>query len=145
MKIRVKIINNILYPDERSKLLLKKYKENDIILYEVKNKRSYNQLKLYWILLRSLSFHFQTVTMFNGDEIKGITPVQWHEYFKRIFLGIDTIINPITLQTVEINKSICFEKMSQDEFNEYFSSVQQWLYEIGYSWTEIIDTAPYKF
>jgi lysyl-tRNA synthetase class II len=101
-----------LVPDSFSVELLKeKYKPGKIFrvkLIDDKKNRSFEQLKLYWILMKYLEYNTpEPVEKLFGH----LSQQAWHEIMKSHFLI----------------SSVAIDKYGQDEFTDYFDKVQKWV------------------
>lgn len=94
----------------------------ELILRPMKSKRSIEQNKRYWLLLREIS----AVVWLNGRQFSDET---WHEFFKRTFIGCDEIAMPDG--STEL-RGISTTKLKVDEFGDYMLQIEQWAAEQGF-------------
>lgn len=93
----------------------------ELVIRNYKSKRSLEQNKRYFAMLRLISANVW---------VDGITYSQevWHEQFKRWFIGCEDIVLPTTTET----RGISTTTLSVDEFNNYMTQIEQWCAEQGY-------------
>lgn len=94
----------------------------ELVLRPMKSKRSVDQNRRYWLLLREIS----AVAWLNGRQFSDET---WHEFFKRTFIGCDEIAMPDG--TSEL-RGISTTKLKVDEFGDYMLQIEQWAAEQGF-------------
>ena len=94
----------------------------ELVLRPMKSKRSIEQNKRYWTLLREVS----AVAWLNGRQFSDET---WHEFFKRTFIGCDEIAMPDG--STEL-RGISTTKLKVDEFGDYMLQIEQWAAEQGF-------------
>lgn len=94
----------------------------ELVLRPMKSKRSVEQNRRYWMLLREIS----SVAWVNGNQFSDET---WHEFFKRTFIGCDEIAMPDG--TTEL-RGISTTKLKVDEFGDYMLQIEQWAAEQGF-------------
>lgn len=94
----------------------------ELVLRPMKSKRSIEQNKRYWTLLREVS----AVAWLNGRQFSDET---WHEFFKRTFIGCDEIAMPDG--STEL-RGTSTTKLKVDEFGDYMLQIEQWAAEQGF-------------
>ena len=94
----------------------------ELVLRPMKSKRSIDQNRRYWLLLREIS----AVAWLNGRQFSDET---WHEFFKRTFIGCDEIAMPDG--STEL-RGISTTKLKVDEFGDYMLQIEQWAAEQGF-------------
>lgn len=94
----------------------------ELVLRPMKSKRSIEQNKRYWLLLREIA----ATAWLNGRQFSDET---WHEFFKRTFIGCDEIAMPDG--TTEL-RGISTTKLKVDEFGDYMLQIEQWAAEQGF-------------
>lgn len=94
----------------------------EIIVRLRKSKRSIEQNKRYWALLRDVAATVWVDGKQYRDEV-------WHEQFRRWFIGMDEITMPDG--TTEL-RGISTTKLSVGEFTEYMQCIEQWAAEQGF-------------
>jgi len=94
----------------------------ELVLRPMKSKRSIEQNKRYWLLLREIA----ATAWLNGRQFSDET---WHEFFKRTFIGCDEIAMPDG--STEL-RGISTTKLKVDEFGDYMLQIEQWAAEQGF-------------
>lgn len=94
----------------------------ELVLRPMKSKRSIEQNKRYWLLLREIA----ATAWLNGRQFSDET---WHEFFKRTFIGCDEIAMPDG--TTEL-RGISTTRLKVDEFGDYMLQIEQWAAEQGF-------------
>jgi hypothetical protein len=94
----------------------------EIVIRPMKDKRSVQQNRRYWLLLRELS----GMAWIDGKQFSDQT---WHEFFKRTFIGCEELAMPDG--TTEL-RGISTTKLSVDEFGEYMIQIEQYAAEQGW-------------
>ncbi|MFD2404886.1 recombination protein NinB [Azorhizophilus paspali] len=95
----------------------------------LKSKRSIDQNRRYWALLRELSAVAWVDGRRYSDEV-------WHEQMKRWFIGCEEVRLPGG--TAEL-RGISTTKLSIEEFGDYMTRVEQWAAEQG--WPLMVEAA----
>lgn len=90
----------------------------EVVIRELKSKRSQSQNRLYWALLRQIS----AVVWIDG---KQYSDVVWHEYFARMFIGSSDLPSGGKV-------AISTTTLSIEEFGNYITQIEQWAAELGY-------------
>lgn len=90
----------------------------EVVIRELKSKRSQSQNKRYWAMLREIAY----CVWLDG---KQYSDVVWHEYFARKFIGCIDL--PGGGQS-----SISTTTLSVSEFGDYMTQIEQWAAELGY-------------
>lgn len=94
----------------------------ELVLRPLKSKRSIEQNKRYWALLRELAGVAWVGARQFDDQV-------WHEQFKRWFIGCEEVSLPDG--TTEL-RGISTTKLTVDEFATYMTKVEQWAAENGW-------------
>lgn len=94
----------------------------ELVLRPLKSKRSQEQNRRYWALLREVAATVWVGQRRYSDEV-------WHEQFKRWFIGLEEITMPDG--QVE-QRGMSTTALTVAEFNEYMASIEQWCAEQGY-------------
>lgn len=94
----------------------------EVIVRPRKSKRSLEQNKRYWALLREVSATVWVDGRQFSDEV-------WHEQFRRWFIGMDEIVMPDGEVTV---RGISTTTLSVAEFTDYMTRIEQWCVEQGF-------------
>lgn len=105
-----------------AKRLMEEGKEIEIILRERKSKRSIDQNRRYWAILREVA----AVVWVNGRQYSDEV---WHEHFRRTFIGKNEITLPDG--STEL-RGISTTTLNVGEFTEYMDRIEQWCAEQGY-------------
>lgn len=93
----------------------------ELVIRNYKSKRSLEQNKRYFAMLRLISANVWVDGRTYSQEV-------WHEQFKRWFIGCEDIVLPTTTET----RGISTTTLSVDEFNNYMTQIEQWCAEQGY-------------
>lgn len=93
----------------------------ELVIRNYKCKRSHEQNKRYFAMLRLISANVWVDGRTYSQEV-------WHEQFKRWFIGCEDIVLPTTTET----RGISTTTLSVDEFNTYMAQIEQWCAEQGY-------------
>lgn len=101
----------------------------ELVLRPLKSKRSIDQNRRYWSLLRELS----SVAWVDGRRYSDDV---WHEQFKRWFIGCEEIVMP---DGSTEQRGISTTKLSVDEFGAYMLQIEQWAAEQG--WPLLVEAA----
>lgn len=88
----------------------------EVVIKPFKRRRNLDQNALYWAVLTDIS---NQVTDENG---KKYSPEVWHEYFKALFLGKDTVL--VDGEATLIPKST--RNLNVMEFADYVTQIQAW-------------------
>jgi hypothetical protein len=102
--------------------LVKAGRDVEVIVRQRKSKRSIEQNKRYWALLREVSAAVWVDGRQFSDEV-------WHEQFRRWFIGIDEIVMP---DGEIVMRGISTTTLSVAEFGDYMARIEQWCVEQGY-------------
>jgi hypothetical protein len=94
----------------------------EIVLRPLKAKRSADQNRRYWALLRDVA----EVAWINGRQFSDET---WHEHFKRELIGREEIILPSG--EVEV-RGISTTTLSVGDMGTYMDSIERWCVEQGF-------------
>lgn len=94
----------------------------EVIVRPRKSKRSIEQNKRYWALLREIAATVWIDGRQFSDEV-------WHEQFRRWFIGMDEIVMPDGEVTV---RGISTTTLSVAEFTDYMTRIEQWCAEQGF-------------
>lgn len=96
--------------------------ELELLLRPAKSKRSQEQNRRYWALLREVA----SVVWIDGrrysDEV-------WHEQFKRWFIGMEEVVMPD--KQVE-QRGMSTTTLTVSEFNAYMAEIETWCAEQGF-------------
>ncbi|QQP86921.1 recombination protein NinB [Entomomonas asaccharolytica] len=93
----------------------------ELVIRNYKSKRSLEQNKRYWAMLRLISTNVWIDYRTFNDEV-------WHEQFRRWFIGCEDIVLPTGTET----RGISTTTLSVDEFGNYMAQIEQWCAEQGY-------------
>lgn len=94
----------------------------ELVLRPIKSKRSLDQNKRYWALLRELS----AVAWINGRQYDDQV---WHEQFRRWFIGC----TDVTLPDGSVEQhGISTTTLSIEEFGVYMTRIEAWSAEQGW-------------
>lgn len=94
----------------------------EIVLRPLKAKRSGDQNKRYWALLREVA----ATVWVNGRQFSDEV---WHEQFKRIFIGLEEITLPDG--GVE-SRGISTTTLNISDMGRYMDEICQWCLELGF-------------
>ncbi|BBP82444.1 hypothetical protein PHLH8_20860 [Pseudomonas sp. Pc102] len=94
----------------------------EIVLRPLKSKRSIDQNKRYWALLRELS----AIAWVDGKQYDDQV---WHEQFRRWFIGCEETRLPSG--EVELH-GISTTTLTVQEFTDYMTRIEQWAAEQGW-------------
>ncbi|MFU4302076.1 recombination protein NinB [Pseudomonas aeruginosa] len=94
----------------------------ELVLRPLKSKRSIEQNKRYWSLLRELAAVAWVDNRQFDDQV-------WHEQFKRWFIGCEDVKLPDG--STEL-RGISTTKLSVDEFGTYMTRIEAWAAEQGW-------------
>lgn len=94
----------------------------DLVLRERKAKRSRDQNRRYWALIRECA---ETVWI-DGRQFKQDT---WHEFFRREFIGKTEVEMP---SGELVSQGISTTTLSVAEFTDYMQRIEQWCADQGY-------------
>ncbi|HFF2322817.1 TPA: recombination protein NinB [Pseudomonas aeruginosa] len=94
----------------------------ELVLRPLKSKRSIEQNKRYWSLLRELASVAWVDNRQFDDQV-------WHEQFKRWFIGCEDVALPDG--STEL-RGISTTKLSVDEFGIYMTKIEAWAAEQGW-------------
>lgn len=118
ISIALKNAGNVMYK------LIESNKSKDgyeLVIRNYKSKRSLEQNKRYFAMLRLISANVWVDGRTYSQEV-------WHEQFKRWFIGCEDIVLPTTTEI----RGISTTTLSVDEFNNYMTQIEQWCAEQGY-------------
>lgn len=93
----------------------------ELTLKPIKSKRSVEQNKFYWKLLR----HIAEVTWI-GD--RRFTDQTWAEYFRQCFIGSDELLLP---DGTTQYRGISTTRLNVQEFADYLTQIENWCAEHG--------------
>ena len=93
----------------------------ELVIRNYKSKRSHEQNKRYFAMLRLISTNVWVDGRTYSQEV-------WHEQYKRWFIGCEDIV----LLTGTETRGISTTTLSVDEFNAYMAQIEQWCAEQGY-------------
>lgn len=99
----------------------------EIVLRPLKAKRSVNQNKRMWALLREVAATVWVDGRQFSDEV-------WHTYFRQLFIGSDSVVMP---DGKEIVTPISTTTLSVDEMGHYMQQIEQWCVEQGFPVMEV--------
>ena len=99
----------------------------EIVLRPLKAKRSSDQNKRYWALLREVAATVWVDGRQFSDEV-------WHTYFRQQFIGSDSVVMP---DGKEVVTPISTTTLSVDEMGHYMRQIEQWCVEQGYPVMEV--------
>ncbi|EFQ42173.1 recombination protein NinB [Pseudomonas aeruginosa] len=94
----------------------------ELVIRPLKSKRSIEQNKRYWSLLRELA----AVAWVDGRQFDDQV---WHEQFKRWFIGCEDVSLPDG--STEL-RGISTTKLTVDEFGIYMTKIEAWAAEQGW-------------
>ena len=94
----------------------------ELVIRKLKSKRSHEQNKRYWALLRELS----AVAWIDGRQYPDQT---FHEWFKRQFIGCEESVMPDG--KIDI-RGISTTALSIEQFGDYMTKIEQWSAENGF-------------
>lgn len=94
----------------------------EVIVRERKSKRSLEQSKRYWALLREVSAN----AWISGRQFSAEV---WHEQFKRWFIGSDEIVMP---DGEVVLRGISTTTLTVAEMTDYMTRIEQWCAEQGF-------------
>ncbi|WP_181264125.1 recombination protein NinB, partial [Pseudomonas aeruginosa] len=94
----------------------------ELVLRPLKSKRSIEQNKRYWSLLRELAAVAWIDNRQFDDQV-------WHEQFKRWFIGCEDVKLPDG--STEL-RGISTTKLTVDEFGIYMTKIEAWAAEQGW-------------
>ncbi|MDS1044660.1 recombination protein NinB [Pseudomonas aeruginosa] len=94
----------------------------ELVIRQLKSKRSIEQNKRYWSLLRELA----AVAWVDGRQFDDQV---WHEQFKRWFIGCEDVSLPDG--STEL-RGISTTKLTVDEFGIYMTKIEAWAAENGF-------------
>lgn len=94
----------------------------ELVIRPLKSKRSIDQNKRYWSLLRELAAVAWVDKRQFDDQV-------WHEQFKRWFIGCEDVALPDG--STEL-RGISTTKLSVDEFGTYMTRIEAWAAEQGW-------------
>ena len=104
----------------------------EIVLRPLKAKRSADQNRRYWALLREVA----ATVWIQVEEIEGGPLVNrqfrdevWHEQFKRSFIGCETIVLPNGDREV---RGISTTTLSVADMGRYMDEISRWCVEQGF-------------
>lgn len=95
----------------------------ELVLRKLKSKRSIEQNKRYWALLREVA----AVAWVDGRQYADTV---WHEHFKREFIGCEDLPGGGKL-------GISTTKLSIQEMGDYMTKIEQWAAENGWPVMEV--------
>ncbi len=101
----------------------------ELILRPLKSKRSVDQNKRYWALLREIA----AVAWVDG---KRYSDQVWHEQFKQWFIGSEEAAMPDGTTRLQ---GISTTKLSVQEFGDYMARIEHWAAEQG--WPVMMEAA----
>ena len=94
----------------------------EIVLRPLKSKRSIDQNKRYWALLRELA----SVAWVDGRQFDDQV---WHEQFRRWFIGCEEIRLPSGETEL---RGISTTTLTVQQFTDYMTQIEQWAAEQGW-------------
>lgn len=94
----------------------------DVIVRPRKSKRSIEQNKRYWALLREVAATVWVDGRQFSDEV-------WHEQFRRWFIGMDETIMP---DGEVVIRGISTTTLTVAEFTDYMTRIEHWCMEQGF-------------
>ncbi|MGE6580379.1 recombination protein NinB [Vreelandella aquamarina] len=94
----------------------------ELVVRKLKDKRSLEQNKRYWALLREVSACIWV-------EGRTFADVVWHEQFKRWFIGCNERVLPDG--STELS-GISTTSLSVEDFGKYMMQIEAWAAEQGY-------------
>ena len=90
----------------------------ELVIRKLKSKRSHEQNKRYWALLRELS----AVAWIDGRQYPDTV---WHEHFKRQFIGCIDLPHGASI-------GISSTTLSIEQMGDYMTQIEQWAAEQGW-------------
>ena len=99
----------------------------EVIVRERKSKRSAEQNRRYWALLREVAATVWVDGRQFSDEV-------WHEQCRRTFIGMEEIAMPDGTITV---RGISTTTLDVAAFGQYMERIEQWCAEQGYPVMEV--------
>lgn len=94
----------------------------ELVIRNYKSKRSIDQNKRYWAILRLIASNVWVENKRFADDV-------WHEQFKRWFIGQEEHVLP----SGEIEcRGISTTTLSVDAFGHYMMQIENWCIEQGY-------------
>jgi hypothetical protein len=105
-----------------AKALVKAGRDVEVIVRERKSKRSIEQNKRYWALLREVAATVWIDGRQFPDEV-------WHEQFRRWFIGMDEATMP---DGEVVMRGISTTTLSVAEFTDYMTRIEHWCVEQGF-------------
>lgn len=94
----------------------------EVVLRDAKSKRSIEQNKRYWKILREVA----AVAWIDGKQFDDET---WHEYFRRLFIGANEITLP---DGSTLLRGISTTTLNVAEFTDYMDAIVRWSSENGF-------------
>lgn len=94
----------------------------EIVLRPLKVKRSADQNKRYWALLREVAATVWVDGRQFSDEV-------WHMHFRQTFIGSDEVVMPDGRAVVT---PISTTTLTVDDMGHYMREIEQWCVEQGY-------------
>lgn len=94
----------------------------ELVLRPLKSKRSQEQNRRYWALLREVAATVWVGGRRYSDEV-------WHEQFRRWFIGLEDYILP---DGSTEQRGISTTTLTVQEFNDYMRNIESWCAEQGY-------------
>lgn len=94
----------------------------ELVIRKLKDKRSLDQNKRYWALLREVSAAVWVEGRSYPDTV-------WHEQFRRWFIGCNEVVLPDG--STEMH-GISTTTLSVDEFGQYMTQIEAWCAEQGF-------------
>lgn len=94
----------------------------EVVLRDAKSKRSTDQNKRYWRILREVA----AVAWIDGKQFDDET---WHEYFRRLFIGANEISLP---DGSTMLRGISTTTLNVSEFSDYMDAIVRWASENGF-------------
>lgn len=91
----------------------------ELVLRPLKSKRSIEQNRRYWALLREISAVAWVEGRRYSEEV-------WHEQFKRWFIGCDEVVMPDG--TTQL-RGISTTRLNVEEFGAYMTQIEAWATE----------------
>ena len=102
--------------------MLQEGKEIEIKIVERKSKRSIEQNKRYWAMLREISAVYWVDKKQFSDQV-------WHEYFSGQFIGFNEIVLP---GGEKRNQSISTTTLNVAEFGDYMTRIESYCASEGF-------------
>jgi len=94
----------------------------EIVLRPLKAKRSVDQNRRYWALLREVAATVWVGKQQFSDEV-------WHEYFRQIFIGTNEIVLPDGAMT---SRPISTTTLTVEDMSRYMDEIANWCTEHGF-------------